>query len=108
VVGGILKVNGVRGFLANYGKRRVADDPVRAAIGLLGASHHEENWYKPDDLAREATKLGLVKQLIPVGDQESFESKKRGLGVVLTAHRNETFLVETEAELLTLSPRAFS
>lgn len=102
MVGGILKVNGVRGFLANYGKRRVADDPVRAAIGLLGASHHGQDWYKPDDLTREATKLGLVKQLIPAGDQESFESKKRGLGVVLSAHRNETFHVETESELLTL------
>lgn len=102
VVGGILKVNGVRGFLANYGKRRVADDPVRAAIGLLGASCFGDDWHKPEDLTREATKLGLVKQLIPAGDQESFESRKRGLGVVLSAHRNETFLVETEAELLTL------
>ena len=37
VVGGILKASGVRGFLTNYGKRRVANDPVRAAIALLGA-----------------------------------------------------------------------
>ncbi len=102
VVGGILKVSGVRGFLANYGKRCVADDPVRAAIGLLGASHHGENWHKPDHLARAATKLGLVKQLIPAGDRENSESQKRGLGVVLSAHRNENFQVETDSERLTL------
>ncbi|APZ90545.1 hypothetical protein [Fuerstiella marisgermanici] len=102
VVGGILKANGIRGFLANYGKRRVADDPVRAAIGLIGTSIHGEEWYKPEVWAREVARLGLVKQVIPIGDQESFESRKRGLGVVLSAHRNEAFHVETESERLTL------
>lgn len=102
VVGGILKVSGVRGFLGNYRKRRVADDPVRAAISLLGASRYGEDWLKPEELTREATKLGLVKQLIPAGDQESFESRKRGLGVVLSAHRNESFQVATDSERLTL------
>ncbi len=102
VVGGILKANGIRGFLANYGKRRVADDPVRAAIGLIGTSIHGEEWHKPEVWAREVARLGLVKQVIPSGDQESFESRKRGLGVVLSAHRNESFHVETDSERLTL------
>lgn len=106
VVGGILKANGIKGFLANYGKRRVADDPVRAAIGLLGAScfgtEDDNKWYKPEVWAREVAKLGLVKQLIPAGNQESFESRKRGLGIVLSAHRNETFQVETDTEKLML------
>jgi hypothetical protein len=102
VVGGILKANGIRGFLANYGKRRVADDPVRAAIGLIGTSIHGDEWHKPEVWAREVARLGLVKQVIPTGDQESFESRKRGLGVVLSAHRNESFQVETDSEHLTL------
>lgn len=102
VVGGILKSSGVEGFLKNYGRRRVADDPVRAAIGLLGAERHGDDWFKPEVWTRDATKLGLVKQVIPAGDQESFESRKRGLGVVLTAHRNESFYVETDSERLKL------
>jgi hypothetical protein len=102
VVGGILKVSEVEGFLTNYGKRRVVDDPIRAAIGLLGAKRHGEEWFKPDVWTRDATKLGIVKQVIPVGDQESFESRKRGLGVVLSAHRNESFYVETDSERLKL------
>lgn len=102
VVGGILKMNDVDGFLANYGKRRVADDPVRAAIGLLGTTRPDGEWLKPEEWTRETAKLGLVKQLIPAGDQESLESRKRGLGVVLSAHRDETFRVETDSEHLLL------
>jgi hypothetical protein len=96
-IGGILKINGVEGFLGNYAKRRVADDPLRSAIGLLGSSfaRHESQWHRPDDLVREAARLGLVKTLIPKGAQESFESRKRGLGVVLSAHDGETFHAET-------------
>jgi hypothetical protein len=101
-IGGILKVNGIEGFLTNHAKRRVADDPVRAAIGLLGVSMNNGQWYKPDDLTRETVRLGLVKQLIPKGDQESFESRKRGLGVVLSRHENEKFHVETDTEIVEL------
>lgn len=101
VLGGILKVNGIEGFLTNYGKRRVADDPVRSAIGLLGASQTGE-WHKLDDWVKEVVRLGLVKQVIPSGDQESFESRKRGLGVVFSAHRNEAFHVDTDNERLTI------
>jgi hypothetical protein len=102
VVGGILKASGVRGFLTNYGKRRVANDPVRAAIALLGASRYQEDWLKPEEWARQVAKLGLTKQVIPSGDQGSIESRKRGLGVVLSAHRNESFEVETDSDRLTL------
>ncbi|QGJ68634.1 Hypothetical protein PBC10988_2950 [Planctomycetales bacterium 10988] len=101
VVGGILQVSGVGGFLTNYGKRRIANDPVRSAIGLLGASQTAK-WHKLDDWVREVIRLGLVKQLIPAGDQESFESRKRGLGVALSAHRSEAFHVEVESERMTL------
>jgi hypothetical protein len=37
-VGGILKANGFKHFLGNYSLRRTADDPVRKALGLLGAA----------------------------------------------------------------------
>ncbi|MDA7503923.1 hypothetical protein N8553_02955, partial [bacterium] len=101
-IGGILKVNGIEGFLGNYGKRRVADDPVRASIALLGASLAGDEWHRPDDLTREASTLGILKQLLPSNAQETFESRKRGLGVVLSAHENETFHVETDVEQLKL------
>ena len=102
-VGGILAVNGFRGFLANYGVRKANDDPLRHGLGLLGAAKHGEAWYRPEVWALLAVELGLVKQVIPPSDQESGESRKRGVGVVLSNHRDETFTVETDSEVLTLS-----
>lgn len=101
-IGGILKVSGIEGFLGNYGKRRVVDDPVRASIALLGASMADGEWHRPDALTREASKLGILKSMLSSNAQETFESRKRGLGVVLSAHENETFHVETDVEQLKL------
>ena len=103
VIGGILKVNGFDGFLANYGTRRVADDPLRQGLGLLGAAAHGNEWNRPDFWARETARLGLVKQIIPAGDQDGGEAQKRGIGVVLSNHRGEVFDVETETERLRLT-----
>lgn len=101
-VGGILMTNGFTDFLANYGQRRETADPVRHGLVLLGAEQHGEAWHRPDHWARLAVRLGVVKQVIPPADQESAEGRKRGVGVVLAAHRDETFTVETEAEVLTV------
>ena len=101
-IGGILRVSGFEDFLANYGIRKVCDDPLRRGLGLLGGKLHGEAWHRADEWARLAAKLGVVKQVIPPGDQDSGESRKRGIGVVLSAHRDETFIVETETEILTL------
>jgi len=103
VIGGILMVSGFDGFLDNYGTRRVADDPLRHGLGLLGAARHEEGWQRPDFWATETGTLGLVKQIIPPGDQEGKEARKRGIGVVLSAHRGEVFEAETETERLHLT-----
>jgi len=101
-IGGVLMVNGFKDFLANYGTRKVNDDPVRKALALLGTELHGEDWHRADEWARLAVRLGVVKQVIPPGDQDSGESRKRGIGVVLSAHRDETLTVETEGGILTL------
>jgi hypothetical protein len=102
-IGGILKVNGFEGFLANYSTRRVADDPLRQGLSLLGAEAPRNEWQRPEFWARLVAKLGLIKQIIPAGDQECGEARKRGIGVVLTAHRDEVFEIETETEHLRLT-----
>jgi hypothetical protein len=38
IMGGILMVNGFRGFLENYGMRKTVDDPLRYGLGILGAN----------------------------------------------------------------------
>ena len=97
-----MKVSGFKDFLGNYGTRKVRDDPLRLGLGLLGVELHGQQWHRADEWARCAAKLGIVKQVIPPGDQDSREGRKRGIGVVLSAHRDETFIVETETEILSL------
>lgn len=96
-VGGILMANGFKDFLANYGKRKTVDDPRRRGLAILGAAKPGE-WLRPEEWARLAVQLGLVKGVIPAGDQESEAARARGIGVVFSAHRDETFEAETETQ----------
>jgi hypothetical protein len=100
-VGGILLANGFKGFLGNYGTRRTADDPIRQGLGVLGAARPDE-WLRPDDWAREAVRLGLVKTLIPTNERDSDKGRERAIGVLLSGHEQETFSVSGEDETLTL------
>jgi hypothetical protein len=100
-VGGILLVNGYKDFLSNYSVRRTADDPVRRALGLLGAARPGE-WLRADAWARLAVKVGVARAVIPEHELGTDQGRERGIGVVLSAHRGETFLVETEDEKLSL------
>jgi serine/threonine protein kinase len=47
--------------------------------------------------ARDVTRLGLVKQLISSSDRDSAEGRVRGIGITLSAHRDETFTAETDS-----------
>jgi hypothetical protein len=101
VIGGILKVNGFTDFLGNYGTRRVYDDPIRHALGLAGA-HKPEKWLRPAEWATVAGEAGVTKILIPERDRENDISRARAMGVLLSAHIEETFSVEGESRVLSL------
>lgn len=100
-IGGILRANGFTGFLANYSLRKTADDPLRRDLGLLGAAQPDE-WLRADTWARLAVNIGVAQTVIPVNDRHSDRGRERGVGVVLTAHKDETFIVATDDEILTL------
>lgn len=105
-VGGILKANGFHDFLANYGQRKTADDPVRKALGILGVESAKApatmGLERPEVWAQRIAALGLTKELILPGDQGSQAGRCRGTGVVLSTHRDETFSVDTENEKVVL------
>jgi hypothetical protein len=100
-IGGILRVNGFRDFLGNCGVRKTLDDPLRKGLGLLGA-HAPKQWLQASQWAKHVSELGLVQTVIPPADQDSEAGRARGIGVVLKAHRDETFQTETEEHKLTL------
>ena len=104
-VGGILMANGVTGFLENLHARRTIDEPIRHALGWLAtASLDSPTEDNPDPAgfhdatfwADAAMRLGLVKALIPASDRDTDSGRARAMGVVLTAHRDETFGFETD------------
>ncbi len=96
-IGGILEVNGFGAFLGNYGTRRTMDDPVRDGLGILGAARPDQ-WLRPGEWATVASQLGVAKKILPPGDQDSHAAKERGIGKVMSAHQDETFMLETEGE----------
>lgn len=100
-IGGILKLAGFEHFLENYGTRKTQDDPVRLALGLMGISC-PDTWLRSEDWVLTCQENGLIKRLIYDADRESMESRKRFLGIVLSAHRDETFEVETEDDIVVL------
>jgi hypothetical protein len=100
-VGGILMVNGFTDFLANYGVRKTADDPLRMALGVLG-SYRPNEWLPPAEWVRAAAHLGLIKAIVPEADRESDKGRERGMGVVLSAHQEETLAADTDDERFTL------
>ena len=104
LVGGILRVNGFRDFLGNYGVRKTVDDTLRQGLGLLGAQATDK-WLQAAAWAKHVSDLGLVKAVIPPADQDSEAGRARGLGVVLKAHSGETFQTETKKLTLRLEWR---
>lgn len=98
-VGGILKVNGFTDFLANYAVRKTADDPVRRGLAILGAKKPNE-WLPSSDWATHVVTLGLIKTVIPPGDQDSDAGRVRGIGAVLSAHESETLTFDDDEKHL--------
>lgn len=101
VIGGILKVNGFTDFLANYGKRKSADNPLRKGLGILGAEHPDV-WLTCAEWAKRAINLGLEKTLISPADRGTEAGRKRGIGVILSSHQDESLTVETDDGMVTL------
>jgi hypothetical protein len=100
-VGGILKANGYSDFLGNCSVRRTVDDPVRKALGLLGAARPDE-WLRAHTWAQLAVDIGVARAVIPQHDRDTEKGRERGMGVVLSAHADETFDVSTDDYNLTL------
>jgi hypothetical protein len=70
-------------------------------MGILGTAY-PDIWFTPGDWVSRAIVQGVIKKLIPKADLNSPEASEREIGCVLSDHREETFLVETESETLTL------
>jgi len=95
-IGGILQVNGFNDFLANYGTRKSADDPVREALAILGAAKPGKP-LRPREWAKLAVQHGLAKTLFSPAERDTEIGRERGIGVVMKKHIDVKFEAASEA-----------
>jgi hypothetical protein len=93
-IGGILQVSQFDNFLDNY-QVRGQIDPIRRALGILGA-FRPNSWLPARDWAKIAAECGVTKTLISDTDRASEAGRCRGIGLVMTAHQAEAFRTETD------------
>ena len=100
-IGGILKHNGFTDFLGNQQTRKAVDDPLRRAVGILGAAKPGKA-LRPAEWAQLAVQQGLVKTLIPTNERDTDKGRERAIGVLLRPLGGETFEVATDTKRYTL------
>lgn len=92
------------------GPRKQRGLPTRQLLGIILGTEQFLGNFRPVDLVT-AVHMFLPDFILTVpgynaggteGDRASSEGRRHGIGVVLSAHREETFATETEAEKLTL------
>jgi hypothetical protein len=98
-IGGILKVNGFSDFLGNYHIRKMADDPLHEALGILAAAQPGQE-LRPHEWAEAAVEQGLAKTLFPTHERDTEKGRERAIGVLLSRHMEETFEARTETKRL--------
>jgi hypothetical protein len=91
----ILRVNGYADFLANYARRKTADDPTREALARLAAAMPGKP-LRPGEWASLAVDEGLARTLFPATERDSERGRERAAGVLLARHLDETFEAVTE------------
>lgn len=100
-IGGILNVNGFNDFLANYGSRKSADDPVREALAILGAARPGKE-LRPAEWAKLAVTQGLSKTLFSPNERDTPKGRERNIGVILKRHLQVTFDAQTDRKVYRL------
>ena len=98
-IGGILKVSGFTDFLANYDTRKIADDPLREALGILAATKPGKE-LRPHEWAEVAVEQGLAKTLFPTHERDTAKGRERAIGVLMSRHLDEKFEATTETKRL--------
>jgi hypothetical protein len=74
-----------------------SNDPMRRAIGILGAAQPSKA-LRPGDWAKIAVDQGVVRTLIPANERDSEKGRERAIGVLLRPLVGETFESSTEVK----------
>ena len=94
-IGGILRCSNFSDFLGNQQTRKAVDDPLRRAVGILGAAKPGKA-LRPAEWAQATVQQGLVKTLIPANERDTDKGRERAIGVLLKPLIGETFEATSE------------
>ena len=97
-IGGILKVCGFADFLGNCKVRKAVDDPVQEGLAILGVAKPGKA-LRPAEWAKLIVDEGLVKTLLPPNERDAEKSRARATGVLLSKHRDTSFIGRSETKL---------
>jgi hypothetical protein len=100
-IGGILRENDFSDFLGKYHCRKLADDPIREALGILGAAKPGQA-LRPIEWARVAVGEGLLKTVISNHERDTEKGRERAIGFLLSRQLVETREATTETRRLPL------
>jgi hypothetical protein len=94
-IGGILKVNGFKDFLANVNTRKAVDDPIQEALAVLGVAKPGEQ-LQASEWEKIIVDEGLVKTLLPPNERDTKKSRARATGVILKKYVGVAFIGHTD------------
>lgn len=100
-IGGILRVNGLNDFLANFATTKIVNDPTQDALSILAAAMPGRG-LRPSEWAELAVEQGLAKVLFSANERDTLKGRERAIGVILSRHLDETFEGRTETTLIRL------
>jgi hypothetical protein len=100
-ISGILRANGVHGFLANSSTRKMVGDPVLEALAILGGRYPGKA-LRPEEWARAAVKHGFKKVLFSTPEGDTEKGRERLIGVLFSKYLNVKFSAKTETRHLDL------
>jgi hypothetical protein len=82
-IGGILKVNGFTDFLGNYVTARLNHDPMRQALGILGAAFRDKP-KTPTEWGNIVRDQGLASTLFKPCERDTEKGRARAFGVLMS------------------------
>lgn len=101
-IGGILRVSGFEGFLANYGTRKCHDDPIREALSILAVAATPGKALRPMTWANLAKEQGLANILFSANERDTPKGRERAIGRILKNNPEVVFEAQTETKLYRL------
>ena len=97
-IGGILKANGFKDFLANWAMQKSAQDKISEALAILAnaAQNERSTWLRPATIVKLATNEGVLGDLIQARYKGCQNAAEREIGKLLSQYLGQSVHYEED------------